>query len=194
MSLAEIQRAMRDALVDGNTCAAETAVGSRWSSRLAIHRRNYEASLVTAVMGRFPATEWLIGSAPLYETARAFVHANPPSAPCIAEYAQTFPVFLSVTPSLAHLPFLRDFAELDWHLGRIAVAVDDAAPEGVHRLSSSWPVDRLMARFLDPDGAGTDDTPIGPERVWLELRGARGSFTFTRLTAEESHDPALLSA
>lgn len=182
MSLAETQRAVRDALVDGNLSGVSALIDPRWIARLAIHQRNFEASLVAAVMERFPATKWLVGSPPLHGAARAFVHAHPPPAPCIAEYAETFPAFLGVWPPLAHLGYLTDFATLDWHLGRISVAVDATSAEGTHRMHSAWPIDRLFTKFFSPEG---DDVVVAPQNVCLEVRGCRGEFTFSRLPAAE---------
>ena len=181
MSLAEIQQAIRDLVVDGRSDAAEAFVDARWHRRLQQHQRNYEASLVAAVMQRFPATQWLVGSEPVYDAARAFVHAAPPEAPCIAEYAAHFPAFISVWPTVAHVPFLAAFAELDWHLGRIALATDPSSPDGVHVLSCEWPIDRLFARFLDPAVADESDESFQREPVRLEVRGMRGQVTFRRV-------------
>jgi hypothetical protein len=192
MALAELQRAVRDALVDGHAGPAEAAILPAFRSRLAIHRRNYEASLVRAVLGRFPATEWLVGTAPLYDAAVAYVHAAPPEVPCIAEYGGTFPAFLDVWPALAHLPFLADFARLDFALGHISVAADPGDPAASVVIVSDWPVDRLMARFLDPSMA--DDAPLESEPVRFEVRGVRGEFTFSRLSPEPSHVPVVRPA
>ena len=191
MSLAEMQSAMRDALVMGESERATPFIDPRWSSRLAIHQRNYEASLVAAIVARFPATEWLIGVEALQAAACAFVHGHPPTAPCIAEYAQGFPAFIAAMPGAAALQYLYDFAELDWHQGRIAIAVDAAAPDAVHYLYSPWPIDRLMAKFLNPD---TPDEPFEPEDIWLEVRGSRGAFAFHRLSPEEFHERTVYSA
>ncbi len=62
--LADVQRRIRDAVVMGDAAsAASLFVGGRDAAqRLAIHLRHYRISLVTAVMGRFPATGWLVGT------------------------------------------------------------------------------------------------------------------------------------
>lgn len=51
MTLAETQRAVRDALVEGDISTVSALIDPRWLSRLAIHQRNFDTSLVTAVMG-----------------------------------------------------------------------------------------------------------------------------------------------
>ena len=80
------------------------------SKRLDIHLRHYEASLTAAVVGRFPATVWLIGARRLEQAARRFVHEHPPTAPCIAEYGAAFPTFLGSWPDTAHLTYAPAFA------------------------------------------------------------------------------------
>ena len=98
-------------------------------------RRNYETSLVAALVTKFPATVWLTGSRFVTEAAHRFVREYPPQAPCIAEYGRTFPRFLSSCPGADRTPYLHDFAELEWHVGRVAIAVDEAAIS-LHELSS----------------------------------------------------------
>jgi len=63
--LAESQALVRAALVgDDVTEALSTLVGGRHPGRrLAIHQRHYETSLVTALLGKFQATAWLVGDA-----------------------------------------------------------------------------------------------------------------------------------
>lgn len=173
------------------------------TGRLAIHRRHYEASLVAALMGRFPATGWLIGTAPIEDAARLFVHASPPTAPCIAEYGQHFPRFLAARPG-AQVPYLQAFAELDWHLGRLAVAIDlpsvtrdrvaavpaDALADtrltiqpGTYYLEASRPIDDLMKLYLAD--AAPHQLELLEMDVRVEVRGARGVFRFARLAPAE---------
>jgi hypothetical protein len=206
MSLADVQSRLRDALINGDLDAASASLvdGRHARARLAIHRRHYENSLVDALLARFPATGWLIGSPAVIEAARAFVRQHPPSAPCIAEYGVEFPAFLAEQPSSPALPYLRSFAELDWHLGRVSVEVErpsltragitGLAPEelaesmaaiqpGTHLLSASWPIDELARIFLAD--AAPDRLSWSPEAVWLEVRGSRGDIRMARLTEPE---------
>jgi hypothetical protein len=129
--VADLQRRIRDAVVrgDSESVAPFLVGGGQPSKRFDIHRRHYEESLTTAVVGRFPATGWLVGSRRIEAAARAFVHAHPPTAPCIAEYGPAFPSFLATWPETERLTYVPEFADLDWHLGRLAVSVDVAAVE-----------------------------------------------------------------
>jgi hypothetical protein len=200
--LAEIQSLVRQAVVAGQTTALEPllAGGRKARLRFDIHRRNYEASLVNALLEKFPATGWLAGTPFLSHAAMVYVHRNPPEAPCIAEYGGGFPKFLSECPGAECVPYLRPFAELEWCLGHVAIAVDEpcAAPAtlsqvpaellpdltlllqpGVRYLAVEWPVDELMKLYLAQ--TAPEHLSFEPALVWLEIRGARGEFSLTRL-------------
>ena len=182
MSLAELQRQFRDALVTGDAASVASVApalvgGSDPLARLAVHQRHYEASLVTSLQQRFPATEWLLGSQAIIDAARDYIRSHPPARPSIAEFGEDFAAHLAASPVGRTIPYLGEFAECDWHLGRIAVAADQ---DGVHRVRSAWPIDRLLAIFLGSDNA-PESLDFEPEPVHLEIRGRRGTFTIVRL-------------
>jgi hypothetical protein len=167
--------------------------------RLAIHRRQYEASLVTALMEKFPAVAWLVGTSFMNEAARAFVHRHPPRAPCIAEYGADFPEFLDVGMGTERLPYLRAFAELEWGLSRTAIAVNMSPvaisaltqhaekladfrlilQPGLHYLAAAWPIDDLIRIYLNE--TKPERYVFEPSPVHLEIRGARGELQIVRL-------------
>ena len=170
--------------------------------RLAIHHRHYTLSLVTALVDRFPATVWLVGTPLVTDAARAFIQAHPPTKPCIAEYGEAFPRFLALRSDAAKMPYLGQFAELEWHLGRLALAVEGpmvtdlstidatrvadallALQPSVHYLHLGWGLDRLISLYL------TDSEPasyaLDVNDTWLELRGVRGDLRMNRLTRGE---------
>jgi len=204
--LAEIQSLIREAVVAGQTNALEPllAGGGQRLVRFEIHRRNYEASLVNALLEKFPASAWLAGTSFLSHAAMLYVHRHPPEAPCIAEYGGGFPQFLSECPDVERAPYLRPFAELEWCVGHVAIAVDDPGvpqdafraipPEllpdltlllqpGVRYLAAEWPVDDLMKLYLAE--AAPEYLSFEPATTWLEIRGARGEFSLTRLARGE---------
>lgn len=209
ISLADVQRQIRNAVVTGEmTPAASLFVGGGDPvARLAIHRRHYATSLVTALMGRFPATGWLVGSRMLEDAAATFVRQYPPTAPCIAEYGQAFPDFLTRQPGADRVPYLQAFADLDWHLGRLAVAIDSPPVEhaawvgvpsgavadafvtlqpGTHYVHADWPIDEIFVAWLANSApAGLRRLRLADAPVWIEARGARGSFRFNRMTEGE---------
>ena len=197
-ALIEVQARLRGALVEG---AAEHVLpllrgGDAAAKRLAIHQRHYRESLVAALLTKFPGCVWLVGDRLLREAAAAFVRSSPPST-CIAEYGEGFPRFLANRPEVLRLPYLQSFAELEWHLGCVAIAIehpsitmDDLATvqelvdvilqlqPGVVYFSASWPVDELIELFLAE--SRPERFVLEPACVSLELRGARGSFQINR--------------
>lgn len=204
-TLAEVQRLLRAAIVgrESSEVVSFLVGGAKPAGRLAIHTRHYETSLVHALLGKFPATTWLIGSAPMHEAARDFVRHHPPTAPCIAEYGEDFPRFLAGRESLRYLHYLRCFVELEWHIGHAAIAADGPAidlpalvPYGdqiadiafivqpsLRYLLSSWPVDQLMRFYLTD--AAPEHYRLSPAEIRLEICGSRGTFRFDRLEPGE---------
>jgi hypothetical protein len=182
-TLADIQAGIRDALVDGNGAAVAPMLvgGSRPDQRLAIHQRHYVASLTRALVERFPATVWLVGSALVTHAATAFIREHPPSRPCIAEYGDAFPRYLGAHPAAESLPYLAQFAELEWHLGRLSLATDESA--NVHYVHLDWALDELIGFYLAD--TAPDHYALRQEDVWLRVRGLRGALQMTRLSGEE---------
>src|SRR6516165_6511530 len=107
-SLAETQLWIRRAVVDGDTAGIPPQLigGRDPRRRLAIHQRHYRSSLVAAIRTKFPATAWLLGMPFLDEAAQEFVRRHPPATPCIAEYGEEFPGFLSTYLGAARAPYL----------------------------------------------------------------------------------------
>lgn len=204
MPLADLQQQIRDAVVTGDGASISPLLvgGQNAAKRLAIHLHHYEASLTAAVVGRFPATGWLIGPRRLEDAARRFVHDHPPTAPCIAEYGAQFPPFLARWRDTAHLMYVPDFADLDWHLGRLAVSIEAPAVRrerlaaidpndvgdlaltlqpGTHYLRATWPIDDLISMYLA--NTSPESWTLVDEDVRIEARGSRGAFRFSRLSA-----------
>ncbi len=198
----EIQAHFRDAIIYGDTSGISRALmGGRYpEKRLAVYQRNYRASLTDALLTKFPATQWLLGTRSLSEVALQFIRDCPPRVPCIAEYGSDFPDFLG--KCIPQLPYVRDFACLEWSVGKAAIAVDqpsldarafseiDSLPDtfvtlqtGVHYLHARWPVYELMMTYL------TNQVPaqfeMTPTDVWVEIRGARGEFQLNCLAEGE---------
>lgn len=203
-ALAETQARIRQAVVTGEMTGARALLDVRVEKRIAIHRRNYQSSLVDALLGKFPAVAWLAGIGFVREAAERFIEQHPPQKPCIAEYGELFPEFLSTRPGVERVPYLKKFAELEWRIGHMAIAVPESyialgklssidtekLPElrvnlqyGVRYLRSEWPIDELMDVYL------TDSAPDRLEfaacDVFLEIRGSRGEFQIRRLQKAE---------
>jgi hypothetical protein len=76
---------------------------------------------------------------------------------------------------------LSQFADLEWHLGRLALATDETA--NVQYVHLDWALDELIGLYLTD--VSPDEFALRQEHVWLEIRGLRGDLRMNRLTAEE---------
>jgi hypothetical protein len=199
VQLADVQSDIAAAVVEGAVPASAALLtgGEDSRRRLAIHSRHYAASLARSLVERFAATAWLTGAGFVTEAARRFVREHPPTRPCLAEYGEAFPTYLAALAA-ARLPYIGQFALIDWHLGRLAIAVD-AAPRlaldcdparlsdayltlqpGTAYIALDWPLDELFQFYLS--GSAPNRYELRRDAVWLELRGSRGELWFTRLT------------
>jgi hypothetical protein len=173
-------------------------------ARFAIHARNYEASLAAALASKFPATTWLAGADAVRAAGRAYVHARPPRRPCIAEYGADFPQFLSGFESTRRLAYLPAFAELEWAVGQVSIAVERAPlpwsalvtvgaerlpaakltlQEGARYLRAGFRVDELMKTFLQ--GNEPELFELAEADTCIEVRGARGTIAIERIEPAE---------
>jgi hypothetical protein len=199
--LADLQAGIRQALLTADADPLQPVlVGGRdGRKRLAIHQRHYATSLITSLLERFPATVWLIGSRLVTDAARQFVQKHPPTRPCIAEYGEDFPAFLATRLGATETPYAGQFAELEWHLARLSLAVDvpsmtaadlsafdTAALEnatltlqpGLHYMRANWAIDELMSLYLFD--RAPDRFVLDAGDVWIELRGVRGVLRLNR--------------
>jgi hypothetical protein len=202
LSLAELQSRLARAMTTGERepFAPHLAEGVYPPKRLYVHIRHYEASLTAALRDKFPACGWLAGTDLVSAAARAYVHAHPPTQPCIAEYGRDFPNFLVTYGRAPTLPYLESFAELEWAVGRASIAIDhpsiswldigrigaerlvDAVlslQPGLSYLHSAWGVDQLMTTYLT--GVEPERFVLPESEAFIEVRGARGTVPLTRL-------------
>ena len=205
-ALAEIQLFFRNAVVTGDVARIRAFLsgGHHPEKGIGIHRRNYEISLVTALLTKFPATVWLAGTSFVTEAATDFIRNHPPHAPCIAEYGDEFPQFLAALPGADGMPYLREFAELERQVGQVSVeieerclALEDLTEVGTDRLldimlrlqpgvrygRASWRIDDLLRLYLTE--SASDRYLFEPCDVCLEVRGTRGEFKIDRLESSE---------
>jgi hypothetical protein len=203
-TLIETQALFRQAVVNGEVNGAAALLNAGIETRIAIHRRNYQASLVDAIICKFPAVAWLAGETFVIQAAEHYIEQCPPQKPCIAEYGETFPEFLAVRAGAQRVPYLKKFAELEWHVGHITIAVPEphsavealssTDPEtlpklrlrlqqGVRYLQADWPIDELMKLYVTD--CEPDQLEFAPCDVFLEVRGARGEFQINRLQKAE---------
>ncbi len=200
MRFADLQEDIGTAVVERAIpgCVGLLVGGDDPTRRFAIHSRHYAASLARSLVERFAATGWLVGSEFVTQAAMECVREHPPTQPCLAEYGEGFPTYLASRGG-TRLPYLGQFATLDWHLGWLAIATD-AAPlqtladcdpgrldgarlalqPGTEYVALDWSLDELITFYLS--GEAPDRYELRNESVWLELRGCRGELWLNRLT------------
>ncbi len=127
-SLAEVQTRIRDAVVLGAMAdVAPLLVGGRDpAARLAVHRRHYEASLVRGRSSPFP---WrgLAGGRGVHASRRHGLRPLVPARGSLHRRICRGLPGLSRAPCRrsSTMPYVRWFARLEWHLGQVALAVDE---------------------------------------------------------------------
>lgn len=204
--LASLQAAIAHSMLAGDAGLAPTTVvgGADSRARIDIHLRHYAVSLRNALLEKFPATTWLLGSELIASAASAYTREHPPEVPCIAEYGREFPSFVARFGRAGGLPYLESFGRLEWAVGRASIAVDEtpmrwtdvanAGPErlldarvmlqqGLRHLRATHGVDELMRLFLEALAPEMFSMEAG--EVFIEVYGSRGSSRITRL------DPAI---
>jgi len=203
--LAEIQDAIAGAMLGGRLADAPDSLigGSDPRSRLGIHLRHFDTSLVTALHDKYPATRWLLGKQPMLSATRQFVRKHPPCAPCIAEYGGNFPDFLGQSTASKQRPWLESFANLEWFLGKASISVSVAPAgwreiarigadllldsrftlqPGMFFLSAAYEIDLPMKSFLASNLP--EELALPAKETTLQVKGTRGSFSFRRLEAD----------
>jgi hypothetical protein len=179
---------------------AELVGGTAPRNRLAIHLRHYETSVTSALLDKFPACTWLLGTELVRDAARAYARLHPPEQPCIAEYGREFPQFLAGFGRGASLAYLESFAALEWAFGKASIATDRApcswaelaavGPDelvdatlalqpGLHYRHSKWRIDELMTTYLG--GAAPERFVLVESSAFIQVRGARGTVSLQRL-------------
>jgi hypothetical protein len=195
-ALRELQEGFRAAILGG----AETAVlplvlanGLSPAQRLQVHRNNVLSSLAAALEATFPVVARLVGEGFFRAAAQAFVRAEPPRRPCLAEYGGGFAAFLARFAPAQALPYLPDVARLEWAVNECQQTADSPAlatqslaglPEaevGSLRLKlhpawrlieSPFPVDRIwLANQPRADGEAVIDLDVGGCRLLVGRDG-----------------------
>ena len=124
--LAELQRQMAGAILDGAPAAMPALVASPISleAAFAVHRDTALGGLANALRLTFPTVDALVGEAFFDQMALAFVAEQPPRRASLSAYGQAFPRFVSRYPHAASLAYLGDVARLDWAIAQALMAPD----------------------------------------------------------------------
>jgi len=76
----------------------------------------------------------LVGSELVTHVATSFIRKRPPLRPSVAEYGMSSLGYLGAHPAAESLPYLAQFAELEWHLGPLALATEESGERAVRPL------------------------------------------------------------
>jgi hypothetical protein len=195
LALPELQGAFRDALLDGSARRILREIDGRGvgaAGALAIYRNHLRLSLTAALRTTFPVVCRLVDERFFGFAAHAYIQANPPAGPCLAEYGGSFADFLAGFAPCRGLPYLADVARLEWalNLAQIAphaprldrAALADVPPDAlpglrftfdpaVRLLASSFPVDRIWRANQEPVAGVVELAGAGRIEV---RRGAAG--------------------
>src|SRR5262245_15669596 len=129
-ALADLQTAIRDALLGGDPLAAASQVwgdGLEPDARLRIYQHHVATTLTTALESIFPVVRRLVDARFFAYAADSYVRQHPPSQPCLVEYGASLPAFLAVFPPCQTLAYLPDIARLEWAI-LVARQADDGEP------------------------------------------------------------------
>lgn len=193
-SLPELQRAVRQCLVQGDEDAAAAQVladGIAPAERLAIYRNTFVSALTRALRLSYPAVERLVGTEFFEGAARIFIESEPPRCACLDDYGAGFADFLAGFAPAGSLAYLPGVARLEWAVGR-ALHAPDAERLGAARPAASLvhadhPVDAIWRAVLERDDAALTgiDPASGPVRL-LVHRAADGGIEVHRLSGGTS--------
>jgi hypothetical protein len=178
LALPDLQDAFRDALLDGSARRILREIENRRvgpAGALAIYRNHVRISLTAALRTTFPVVCRLVDERFFAFAAHAYIQAQPPAAPCLAEYGASFPDFLAGFVPCRGVPYLADVARLEWalnlaHIAPHAPRLDRASlaalpPETLPRLvctfapslrllASAYAIDRIWLANQEPVQAG----------------------------------------
>jgi len=141
--------------------------------RFEIYRRSVVGNLVRAVVATYPVTCQIVGESFFNAAARAYLKNYPSQCGDLNEYGEHFAQFIGAWPHAATLPYLADFANLEWAVQQVYYAADAvtdlstlascppqyygmlqaSCPVAFRRLDSAWPLDAIW-RVNAPDYSG----------------------------------------
>ena len=94
---------------------------------LSVYRENAKALSVRALGAAYPRVAGWLGAPDFAGLAWAYARAHPPTLGDASAWGEALPAFLQALPGME--PALPALAQLDWALHRLAVMVDDPAPD-----------------------------------------------------------------
>jgi hypothetical protein len=157
--------------------------------RLRIYRNHAILTLSEALKATFPVVCRLVDERFFSYAAHEYIGEALPSRPCLAEYGESFPDFLSTFPACRDLVYLADVARLEWAIN-LALHAEEATPldrsavscldlvvrlhPSLQLVSSPWPIDVIWhANQPDSDPDTVIDLESGGARLQIYRRGDR---------------------
>jgi hypothetical protein len=157
--------------------------------RLRIYRNHAILTLTEALKVTFPVVCRLVDERFFSYAAHEYIGETIPSRPCLAEYGESFPDFLSAFPACRDLLYLADVARLEWAIN-LALHAEEATPldrsavsrpdlvvtlhPSLQLVSSRWPIDMIWhANQPDGDPDTVIDLKSGGARLQIYRRGDR---------------------
>jgi hypothetical protein len=192
LRLAELQSALRAAMLCGHDPAAAAAVvpdGLAPQARLAIYRHHVRTSLTAVLRDSFPVVRRLVGEAFFGYAADHFIRHEPPAGPCLFEFGAGFAEYLGCFPPCRALPYLPDVARLEWSLNTAYHADDGVTPRGgVAAALAAFPADsRGRAAFGFRPSVGYLASPYPVDRIWRANQHAADPGMLVDLDAGAAH-------
>ncbi len=177
MLLADYQDAFAQALLAEDPRSASPELAHLVAQPgFAVYRNTVLKGCIDALQANFPAVARLVGDEWFRAAAAVYARREPPTAPTLLSYGQTFAEFLAHFEPAAELPYLADVARVDRLWSEAHVAADDdtldpaalaqLAPEDMRRLSLR---PHAAARW-----AWCDEHPI--YTLWSRNRESAGEF------------------
>jgi Putative DNA-binding domain len=142
----------------------------------AVYRNTVLRGCIDALQANFPAVARLVGDEWFRAAAAVYARREPPDAPTLLTYGQTFAAFLAQFEPAAELPYLADVARIDrlWSEAHVAADDDTLDPATLAQLA---PED-LRRHSLRPHAtarwAWCEEHPI--YTLWSRNRESVGAF------------------
>jgi hypothetical protein len=145
--------------------------GASRERRFGVYRNNVLVSLVSALEAKYPVVRELVGPEFFGACAATFVRRTPPRTPVLAEYGDTFALFLEGFEPAARLPYLPDVARLEAAWLRAYHAADALALPAAS-FSEIDPSDLADLRFGLHPSATVLASRFAIGSLWAAHRGA----------------------
>lgn len=171
-SLAELQHLFRDAMFGDQDAMATAGKLVKPSDHLTgaehvrIYRQTVLGTLTSTLANVFPVTRRLVGEPFFDAMAGRYIPSAPSRSPDLADYGESFPLFIKEFAPAAELPYLADVALLEWHWHRAFHAADAPLLDGdALRAAAGHAAEQIVFRLPVSASLLASEFPI--RRIWL---------------------------